>query len=174
MQGSKYEIKIYKIWWEDAPDELIIYFGSTKEKRLSNRITCHRKHCKSGLNNRLYQVMREKGYDFKYCQLVVCLVLNGDEQRMLEQQCIDKLKPPLNMNRAYGLDPIKRKQSQIRYARNNREKIQEKQQDPEYKERMRAYSKAHPKQTKDCVCGGRFTDYPSRKKRHRSSKKHII
>ena len=115
-------------------------------------------------------MMREKGYDFKYCQLVVCLVSNGDEQRMLEQQWIDKLKPPLNMNRAYGLDPIKRKQSQIRFYRNNREKIlqkqQEKQRDPEYRERMRAYSKAHPKQTKDCVCGGRFTDCPSRKKLH--------
>ena len=51
MEESKYKIKVYKIWYEDAPDE--IYIGSTKESRLSNRMTWHRSSAKSGVTKLL-------------------------------------------------------------------------------------------------------------------------
>ena len=97
---SKYEIKVYKIWWEDEPEEF--YIGSTKEKRLSNRMTKHRRDSKSSLKtSKIYQTMRMKGREFKYVQLGSYLVSNRDEQLMFEQLWMDQMKPTLNMMRAH-------------------------------------------------------------------------
>ena len=101
-----YEIKIYKIWYEDAPDEF--YIGSTKHNQLSKRMSVHRGECNRGVSmSKLYEVMKIKGVsEFKYVQIASYLVHNMDEQHQYEQQHIDELKPSLNMHRAHGQKPI--------------------------------------------------------------------
>ena len=94
-----YEIKAYKIWYEDEPEQF--YIGSTK-RNLSVRMGDHRRGAKFGKAYRLYDVMRAKGVNsFKYVMLGSCLVSNMDQQRMYEQKYIDMLKPTLNSIRAW-------------------------------------------------------------------------
>ena len=92
-----YEIKCYKIWWKDNPDK---YVGSTKQ-RLSMRMTGHRRIAKEGNVRKIYEAIRKYGYDFNYVMLESCMVNSTDEQRMMEQEWIDELKPSLNTNMAY-------------------------------------------------------------------------
>jgi len=99
MEERKYEVKVYKIWYDDDPEEF--YVGSTKEKRLANRMSKHRQDGKNGKHCKISQLIHEKGNDFEYVQLASCLVSNSDERRMFEQQWIDKLKPTLNQKRAF-------------------------------------------------------------------------
>ena len=56
---KEYTIKVYKIWYEDCPEEF--YIGSTKEKHLSERMSTHRKDCRKGNTSKIYNLMREKG-----------------------------------------------------------------------------------------------------------------
>ena len=97
-----YEVKVYKIWWEDEPEEF--YIGATKEKGLSYRMRNHRCRARKGGSSRIHSTMRRKGFDFKYIQLASCEVSNKDESNSFEQQWINKLKPTLNMQNAHGLD----------------------------------------------------------------------
>ena len=92
-----YEIKCYKIWWKDNPD---MYVGSTKQ-RLSMRMTGHRRIAKEGNVRKIYEAIRKYGYDFNYVMLESCMVKSTAEQRMMEQEWIDELKPSLNTNMAY-------------------------------------------------------------------------
>ena len=94
-----YEVKVYKIWWEDEPEEF--YIGATKEKGLSYRMRNHRCRARKGGSSRIHSTMRRKGFDFKYIQLASCEVSNKDESNSFEQQWINKLKPTLNMKDAY-------------------------------------------------------------------------
>ncbi len=94
------EIKVYKIWIEDKPEEL--YIGSTKEKRLCYRMRSHRAKVKQGKESKLYKTIRENNGEFKYGLIASCMVSCFDEQRAFEQEWIDKLKPSLNSNRASG------------------------------------------------------------------------
>ena len=45
-EKKEYEIKCYKIYYENEPEEF--YIGSTKYARLSRRMTCHRIQVKKG------------------------------------------------------------------------------------------------------------------------------
>ena len=95
---SEYEVKIYKIWYADSPNE--IYVGSTK-RNLAQRMGDHRRHAKSGIPYKVYTIMREKGINnFEYVMLDSKLVRNRDEQMAFEQKYLDKLKPTLNSCRA--------------------------------------------------------------------------
>jgi len=100
QKDNQYEIKVYKIWYDDAPDDF--YIGSTKHDRLSKRMKQHRTSAKADSNLKIHRLMREKGItNFQYVQLASCMVKNKDEQRAFEQRCIDKLSPKLNSIRAF-------------------------------------------------------------------------
>ncbi len=100
MTTTLYKIIVYKIWYEDCPEEF--YIGSTKEKHLSERMTEHRKSCRKEKGANLYIRMREKGInEFKYVQIAWANVSSKEEQRQIEQTYIDQLKPTLNMVRAF-------------------------------------------------------------------------
>ena len=98
--SNQYEAKVYKIWYEDAPDE--IYVGSTK-RTLAQRMGDHRKSApKNNGTSLIYETMRRKGINnFQYVLLGSCMVSNMDEQRMFEQSYMTSLKPTLNMLMAY-------------------------------------------------------------------------
>jgi hypothetical protein len=195
MEESKYKIKVYKIWYEDAPDE--IYIGSTKESRLSNRMTWHRRDAR-GRTSKIYQTIRRKGNDFKYCLIASCMVSCMEEQRMFEQEWIDKMKPTLNMIRAYASEDdkkntnrvaqIKYKQTHPEYRRRpvDRERANACQKKyyrkPGVKELLADYYK-QPEQKKKhkdyiseakrtCICGGVYYDIPCRRAMHFNTKWH--
>ena len=97
-----YRIRVYKIYYADAPDA--IYIGSTK-LTLARRMTEHRAAAKKGKTSLIYTTMRVKGINnFQYVLLDSFLVSNVDEQRMFEQTYIETLKPTLNTNRVYRTD----------------------------------------------------------------------
>jgi hypothetical protein len=124
--ATQYEIRCYKIWCADSPDEF--YVGSTK-KTLSQRMTQHRKSARIGKLAKIYQAMREKGINsFQYGLLGSCEVSNMDEQRMFEQEYITRLQPTLNMIRAHTTEQEKvgdRKQSSHDRHLCNKDKINE-------------------------------------------------
>ena len=49
--STQYEIKCYKIWWPDSPEEF--YVGSTK-RSLSQRMTSHRVCARKGTPTKIY------------------------------------------------------------------------------------------------------------------------
>ena len=121
-----YEIKVYKIWYDDCPDEF--YVGSTKSG-LSKRMTDHRNKVRQGKPSTIYALMREKGLNnFKYVQVASCMVESIDEQRQFEQHWIDELKPTLNEIKAYATEED--------YRESNRRAKQK----PEYKAKRREYN----------------------------------
>jgi hypothetical protein len=150
MTTNQYKIKVYKIWYEDSPNEF--YIGSTKKKNLSSRMTGHRCHCRAGDNSKLYNYMREKGInDFKYVQIAWSNVSNIDEHRQIEQSYIDTLQPTLNTLRAHCS-----------------------------KEYSKEYLKQHKKELYQknkciqiCICGSNYNcSNTSDRKQHYRSKKH--
>jgi len=118
--NQKYKINVYKIWYDDDPDN--IYVGSTKGK-LSSRMADHRCQAKKGSSSKLYNFIRSKGEQvFKYVLLESYLVECMDEQRKFEQYWVDQLKPRLNSRRAY-CSKGDYKQWGLKYKRDNREVI---------------------------------------------------
>ena len=94
-----YEIRCYKIWWENNPE---MYVGATRQP-ISGRMSGHRRDAKMGKKmGKIQEGIRKCGYDFNYILLESCMVNSSDEKRMREQEWIDKLKPSLNMNRAFN------------------------------------------------------------------------
>ena len=135
-----YEIKVYKIWYSDAPDD--IYVGSTKHDRLSKRMKTHRSDATKVVRTSLiYRTMREKGVNnFEYCLLGSCLVSNKDEQRQFEQSYIERLKPTLNTNRAYSTEEdSKQKKKEYDQTLEAKQKKKERSQTPEYKQKVKEY-----------------------------------
>jgi hypothetical protein len=122
----QYEIKVYKIWYADAPEEF--YIGSTKYDTLYKRMSDHRNKVKIGRKSKLYQLIRSKGIYFNYSQIASCMVSCKDEQRAFEQQFIDELHPTLNSNRAHGWDIDRYKQIKKEYK-----------QRPQYKQKIKEY-----------------------------------
>lgn len=96
-----YEVRAYKIFWDDCDDT---YVGATKAT-LAKRMAGHRIYCRKQVGEipyELYRVMAEKGdRNFKYVLVATRMVSNSDEKRRFEQEWIDKLKPSLNMFRAH-------------------------------------------------------------------------
>ena len=136
---TEYEIKVYKLWYSDAPDAM--YIGSTK-RTIAQRMGDHRLAATKGVRTALiYKTMREKGVNnFEYCMLGSCMVSDKDQQRMFEQSYIDRLKPTLNMRSAY-IHEDDRKQVAIYYRIEYRQtpgfkqKEKERHQTPEYKQK---------------------------------------
>jgi hypothetical protein len=96
---EQYNVNVYKIWYDDAPDDF--YIGSTK-LTLGKRMTCHRSDCRRGRNSKIYNTMREKGINaFKYVLVDSKMVTCSDEQRKFEQKYMAELKPTLNSYRAF-------------------------------------------------------------------------
>ena len=115
-----YEVKCYKIWYDDEPEEF--YIGSTK-LNLSQRMVGHRSCARNDSNYIIHQKMREKGInEFQYVQLGSCMVSNKDEQMMFEQQYITSLKPTLNKIRSHST-PEERKLFQRIHHEKNKESI---------------------------------------------------
>jgi hypothetical protein len=180
MTTTLYKIRVYKIWYEDCPEEF--YIGSTKETHLSERMTEHRKSCRKGKGANLYIRMREKGInEFKYVQIAWANVSSKEEQRQIEQTYIDQLKPTLNMIRAFRSEEylkeytIKKKQ---KYRKEHKEQLSEKSKEyyQEHKEHITDYNKHYRENAKNmrtCICG---TEYNIGKKynieKHFQSKKH--
>ena len=141
-----YEIKVYKIWYSDAPDD--IYVGSTKHDRLSKRMKKHRSNAVRR-TSLIYRTMIEKGVNnFEYCMLGSCMVSDKDGQRQFEQTYIERLKPTLNMRSAH-VHEDDRKQAAKDYISEYDQRPERKQMKlerqriaratPEYKEKHRAY-----------------------------------
>ena len=117
-----YEIRCYKIWWENNPE---MYVGSTKQ-RLSMRMCEHRADAKKGKTQKIFEAIRKYGYDFNYVMLESFTINNSDEKRMREQFWIDELKPSLNSIRAYiNVNDVKMRDKHTRtiYRKTNRAKI---------------------------------------------------
>jgi hypothetical protein len=134
----QYEIKVYKIWYEDAPEEF--YIGSTKYDTLYKRMSDHRNKVKIGGKSKLYQLIRSKGGGFLYSQIALCMVSCKDEQRAFEQHWIDKLHPTLNSNRAYGTDIERYKEY------NQRPEIKQKQKEYNQRPEIKQYHKEYKKE----------------------------
>ena len=173
-----YEVKVYKLWYEDNPSE--VYIGSTKEKYLSTRMSKHRGDVKKGKTTPICNLIREKGNNFKYILIASCMVHNFDEQRAFEQQWIDSLTPILNTNRAYNNEEYNKqyhkdyKQSQKYkdYSRQycQRTEVKAKKNTDESKLKQKNW-KASKK--RNCECGGKYYDIDYYKKAHDKSKRHI-
>ena len=136
---TEYEIKVYKIWYADAPND--IYVGSTK-RTLAQRMGDHRSNATKGRTSLMYRTMREKGTNnFEYCMLGSCLVSNKDEQHMFEQSYIDRLKPTLNMRSAY-IHEDDRKQVAKDYKREYSQRPDVRQKQREYDQRPESKQRA--------------------------------
>ena len=121
-----YEIRCYKIWWENNP-EAGEYVGSTKET-LAKRMTAHRRDVKKGKTQKIFEAIRKHGR-FQYIMLESCMVNSNDEKRMREQEWIDELKPSLNMYRAFLNDDDRKQDSRERtkqWRDANREEVNKK------------------------------------------------
>jgi hypothetical protein len=182
---TQYEIKVYKIWYDDTPEEF--YIGSTKHNALSKRMSVHRDKGKKGMKSKLYQFIRSKGGDFEYIQVASCMVSCKDEQRAFEQHWIDKLNPTLNSNRAYTTIEInkqykkeynqrpERKQYQKEYLKeySQRPEIKQKQKEycqrPEIKQKQKEYRDS---KKRTCVCGCEYIANQSYAQIHYNSKGH--
>ena len=193
MTTTLYKIRVYKIWYDDCPEEF--YIGSTKEKHLSERMTEHRKSCRRGKGANLYIRMREKGInEFKYVQIAWADVSSKEEQRQIEQTYMDQLKPTLNMVRAIRKEGtrqeyMKEYRQQHGRAEIDRERVRAIRKEgtrqeymKEYsqqhgraeidRERSRAYRKSH-KNMKTCICGSNYNYGKScNRTKHYQSKKH--
>jgi len=151
---SEYEVKAYKIYWEDEPD--IFYIGSTKQRSLATRMSTHRSEARGfRKQSKFYNFMRGKGLNFKYVLLGSCMVHNMDEQRMFEQTYIDSLKPSLNVR-----DSCTTVGKQAEYYRNYKQTDAYKLKKAEYDQRLA------------CICGGSHGKAPSDLNKHLQTRKH--
>jgi len=179
---DRYEIKVYKIWFENTPEEF--YVGSTQQPTLARRMTHHRTSAKRGSSCKLHRVMREKGLNnFNYCLVASCMVSCRDEQRQFEQEFIDKLKPSLNMCQAYT-SPEQKKQNIKTFGKEYRNRIDIKQKrkendsKPHIKLRNESYrnpikEKIHREHMRRiCICGVSYIDTSSQSSRHYNTKHH--
>jgi hypothetical protein len=187
----QYEIKVYKIWYADAPEEF--YIGSTKFDALYKRMKTHRNCGKRGDTSKLYQTIRSKVVDFNYIQIASCMVSCKDEQRAFEQSWIDKLHPTLNNRRAHGVDiermkqykqrpEIKKKIKEYKQRPEIKKKKKEYTQRPETKQKKKEYkqrpeTKQKEKEYRDskkrtCVCGCEYIATPSYAQIHYNSDWH--
>jgi len=92
---------VYKLYNRNEPDQF--YIGSTV-KTLNRRLSSHKQDARSR-NSKLYQYMREKGFEnftIEPIETVECKDMSA--LRELEQRYIINLRPTLNYQRAYGFD----------------------------------------------------------------------
>jgi hypothetical protein len=195
---TEYKIQVYKIWYEDEPDEF--YIGSTKKKRLSQRMAGHRDAVKRGKTSTIYNLMRTKGVDdFKYVLIASCMVTCREEQLQFEQQWIDTLKPTLNSNRAYNSEGYNKEYNKDYYKNNknyfkeynelnkerrkqqckkanqkfigNKEYLQKRREKYDIQKNKEYYEKI--KDIRTCICGKQYNyGRKSSRTEHYNSKRH--
>ena len=137
---TEYKINVYKIWWADDDN---FYVGSTKNT-LSKRMSKHRTDCRAGGEQKIYQVMREKGINsFQYVLLGWSMVSSFHEQRMVEQSYISRLNPTLNSRKAF-CSTEERKASMKEWQANNYQENSE-----VIKQNRRDYHLTHKEQEAD-------------------------
>ena len=168
-EKKEYEIKCYKIWYEDEPEEF--YIGSTKYDRLSRRMAGHRYHANHGSKSKIYQTMRLKGINsFSYRLIASCMVTCSDEQRSFEQHWIDTLKPTLNSYRAYAsVEYVKQYNKDYYHKPERKQKQKEYEQRPEWKQKQKEYRQ---NKKRICICGVEYVDISSKAQRHYKSEWH--
>lgn len=188
----KYQIRVYKIFWDDKDD---IYVGSTKNT-LSRRIAQHRATHKSGSKYNLYKAIDNNGLNFNYVILESYDVENNEEMRKHEQYWKDKINANLNTYRCHNTDQdnITMKTNACNnYVKNNKNKIrirskkyrnehieQErkryKKYDTENKDKRRSDAKIRYNRDKNiilCHCGGKYnTNVKNKIKRHIKTNRH--
>ena len=111
--------RVYKICNLEDKKE---YVGSTKQK-LNRRMTSHEVETRKNRNNMpLHDHMRELGIRKFYIELLEEKeVANRRDQRILESEWQDKLKPELNKVRAYSSKEKKLELAKIHYNENKEE-----------------------------------------------------
>lgn len=84
INTKEYKIHCYKIYWDDNKinDEFV---GSTKQPRLSSRITAYRYNAKNNKKGKIYDAIRKNGKNFKYVLLKSYMVESTDEKRKWER-----------------------------------------------------------------------------------------
>ena len=150
---SSYEIKVYKIYFDECDD---FYIGSTKTA-LSNRMTQHRAAVRKGSTYRVHNFIRSKNMNFNYILVRTCMVSNKDQQRQFEQLVISEMNPNLNKIRAHTTVEQRREQMK-EYRNENKERIKEyrnenkeaiKEYKNENKEQIKEYQKEYKKINKE-------------------------
>ena len=125
-----YTAKLYKITCSCCNK---IYVGSTKQSKLSKRLSGHHTRCNNGATSKLYNHMREQGFE-KFTMLLIeaVEVVDIDELRKLENDKIEELDTinnGLNQRRAYTSLEVKKQLKKIadaKYNKNNRSQINDK------------------------------------------------
>jgi hypothetical protein len=168
---TEYKIQVYKIWYEDEPNEF--YIGSTKQK-LAYRMAGHRCSVKLGKTSTIYNWMRTKGVDdFKYVLIASCMVTCREEQLQFEQQWIDTLKPTLNSNRAYRTEEEEKKQRRKAMEKfiGNKEYLQKRRENYDSQKNKDYFDKIRDIRT--CICGKQYNyGRKSSRTEHYNSKRH--
>jgi len=143
---SSYEIRVYKIYFDDCDD---IYIGSTKTT-LSRRMAQHRVAVRRGSTYRVHNFIRSKNMDFNYILVRSCFVFNKDQQRLFEQTVISEMNPNLNQRRAHTTEEQARERNK-EYNQNNKESIKEykKEYDNNNKEKQKEYYNKNKEQIKE-------------------------
>ena len=180
------KIDIYKIYNDD-----MAYIGSSKN--FKKRMDCHKSNCNNenlkAYNCFIYQYIRQHGGWDAFTKEIIhtCEVADETEQRMVEQEWINKNECKLNDRRSYITeeDRIQRdKKAYKKWFEQNKEHILElkKQWNEKNKEKIKEYKKKwyddnkerykeQNKQKTTCECGSVFRK--SDKAQHERTKKHI-
>jgi hypothetical protein len=150
------KIYIYKIYNDD-----MAYIGSTvnfKQRMDNHKSSCYNKNKKS-YNYFIYQYIRQNGGwdEFEKEIIHTCDVADETEQRMVEQEWINKNECKMNMCKSYRTEEERKEQGKKdckKYYEVNKKKIKERQ-----------------NQKTTCECGSTYTKRS--KTRHERTKKHI-
>ena len=104
------------------------YIGSTED--FNRRVKYHESAYNSGCDYKVYTFIRENGglNTWDICPIeIIDFPISTEELRQYEQGYLDKYKPELNSQRAFGIDLEQRKlykrQNGIEYREKNKEKI---------------------------------------------------
>ena len=164
-----YTAKIYKITCSCCKK---IYVGSCRNKKgLPNRMSNHRCDCNRGKNSKLYNHMREVGFDkFTILLIEVVEIEDIDEQRKLENDKIEQLDTinnGLNTNRAYRSKECSKQQKSISDSKYRSKQIN-KDKHNIYKQQYRANHIPYV-----CLCCDYSTNRIDTYKRHCNSLLHI-
>jgi len=142
--------KIYKI--VDINDPTQFYVGSTCSK-LCKRLSNHRSDSKQerNKNRHLFQYIAKNGGWDNFRIVLICdypECENRRQQTKKEQEYMDKLKPTLNMTRAYTPTELKHTQCKC-YREQNKDKI--KQYREQNKDKIKQYRKQKYEENKDKI-----------------------
>jgi hypothetical protein len=137
------KISIYKIYNDE-----MTYIGSSqnfKDRMKKHKSSCYNKN-DNGYNYFIYQYIRQNGGWDQFTKDIIheCEVKDKTEQRMIEQEWINKNECKLNKNKSYQT------------------KEEKKEQQKQYREKLR--------QKFTCLCGGKYTQ--QNKAIHERTNKH--